>query len=177
MGNEGHMASDEADHAGTRERLVARRAAPGVLLVDGEATLNSFSPHAKHLWDRFEAALRALIALHRCELERGEPVTTMLPDGSHSVTIVPLSAGRGFALLLDPFADRDPVRDIFQRYALTPREREVARLLIAGANTAEIAEALSIARSTAIIHVKSIMAKTGSKTRAAAVGRITAGRV
>ncbi len=102
----------------------------------------------------------------------------MLPDGSYSLQIVPLCGdGNGCALLLDPFAQRDPLHELDERYALTPREREVARLLIDGANTAEIAAALSIAPSTAVIHVKSILAKTGSKTRAAAVGRITANRV
>ena len=59
-------------------------------------------------------------------------------------------------------ADRDGVH-------LTPREREVLRLLIDGRSNREIAEALFIGHRTATTHVTNILAKLGVETRAAAV--------
>jgi DNA-binding CsgD family transcriptional regulator len=55
--------------------------------------------------------------------------------------------------------------------AVTPREREVLRLLVEGRSNAEIAEALFISVRTARAHVASILAKLGVSTRAAAVAQ------
>ena len=52
---------------------------------------------------------------------------------------------------------------------LTPREREVLRLLIDGRSNREIAEALFIGHRTAATHVTNILGKFGVETRAAAV--------
>ncbi len=52
---------------------------------------------------------------------------------------------------------------------LTPREREVLQLLIAGRSNREIAETLFISHRTATTHVTNILAKFGVETRAAAV--------
>jgi DNA-binding CsgD family transcriptional regulator len=66
--------------------------------------------------------------------------------------------------------------DLFARTnALTPREAELLDLLMAGADTAAIAEALYVSRHTVQDHLKSIFAKTGARTRRVLVGRV-AGR-
>ena len=52
---------------------------------------------------------------------------------------------------------------------LTPREREVLQLLVAGRSNREIAEALFISHRTATTHVTNILAKFDVPTRAAAV--------
>jgi DNA-binding CsgD family transcriptional regulator len=52
---------------------------------------------------------------------------------------------------------------------LTPREREVLQLLVAGRSNREIAEALFISHRTATTHVTNILAKFAVETRAAAV--------
>jgi non-specific serine/threonine protein kinase len=54
------------------------------------------------------------------------------------------------------------------RLALTPREREVLRLLIAGHADKEIAATLGISRATASRHVSAILAKLGAPSRGAA---------
>ncbi len=48
---------------------------------------------------------------------------------------------------------------------LTPREREVAGLLVEGLTNREIGAALVIAESTANLHVKHILAKLGFSSR------------
>ncbi len=48
---------------------------------------------------------------------------------------------------------------------LTPREREVLALIVAGMNNPEIAQELVISRSTASIHVSNILSKLGVTNR------------
>jgi DNA-binding CsgD family transcriptional regulator len=55
---------------------------------------------------------------------------------------------------------------------LSPREREVARLVVAGASNPEIAEALFVARKTVERHVSNILAKTGARNRTELAGRL-----
>jgi PAS domain S-box-containing protein len=49
---------------------------------------------------------------------------------------------------------------------LTPREREVVRLVALGANTRHIADELSLSAETIRTHVRNAMGKTGAHTRA-----------
>jgi DNA-binding CsgD family transcriptional regulator len=58
---------------------------------------------------------------------------------------------------------------------LTPREREVARLVAAGASNPEIAKALFLARKTVERHVSNILAKTGARNRTELAGRLSDG--
>lgn len=53
--------------------------------------------------------------------------------------------------------------------ALTAREREVLRLLVAGRRNAEIASALTVSLRTAEYHVSNILAKLGARSRTEAV--------
>ncbi len=59
-------------------------------------------------------------------------------------------------------------RDPAARSGLTPREREVLRLLVEGRSDREIGAALFISRRTAMTHVANILAKLGVPSRTAA---------
>ncbi len=52
---------------------------------------------------------------------------------------------------------------------LTPREREVLRLMAQGKNNPEIADRLVVSRSTVKFHISSILAKLGAASRTEAV--------
>jgi NarL family two-component system response regulator LiaR len=64
-----------------------------------------------------------------------------------------------------PVADQD----LADAYELTPREREVLALMVAGLSNPEIAERLVVSRSTAKAHVSNILSKLGVSNRAEAV--------
>ena len=68
-----------------------------------------------------------------------------------------------------PAAQRSE-REIFDafavRYALSPREREVARFALDGKTNAEIAATLFVTESTVKYHMRNALKKTGCKNRA-----------
>jgi DNA-binding CsgD family transcriptional regulator/tetratricopeptide (TPR) repeat protein len=80
----------------------------------------------------------------------------------------------GRRLGLDARGSRDVVRDGESPVAtLTPREREVLRLMSRGRSNRQIGEELFITQKTASVHVSNILAKLGAATRteAAAIAR------
>jgi len=76
-----------------------------------------------------------------------------------AVTLAPASA-----------AELEPLR--LALYDLTPREREVVRLLVRGETNDEIARLLWISRHTVKDHVKAVYAKLGVASRAELSARL-----
>lgn len=68
----------------------------------------------------------------------------------------------------DALAAADP------RQPLTPRERDVLMLVVAGYSDKAIAATLGIARKTASNHVSSLLRKLGAETRAGVRRRVIA---
>ena len=73
----------------------------------------------------------------------------------------------------------DAIEDVATEHQLTAREREVFRMLLAGATDGEVSERLLIARTTASDHAKNILRKTGAKKRTELFAKVIryAGRV
>ncbi|MBE1282776.1 MAG: hypothetical protein GJ676_05645 [Rhodobacteraceae bacterium] len=57
-------------------------------------------------------------------------------------------------------------------YGLTPTEKKIVPLLVEGLSAPQIGEEMNVARSTTETHIKSIMAKTGSKSRVSLVWKM-----
>ena len=84
-------------------------------------------------------------------------------------------ADQDIAVSIEPCSPAERL-DLFARTnALTQRETELLDLLVAGADTKAVAEALFMSQHTVQDHLKSIFSKTGARTRRILVGRV-AGR-
>lgn len=81
------------------------------------------------------------------------------------------------AVILVRRASRRSLSDaeLHERFALTARELQVARLLAAGRSAREVAGALGISYYTARHHVEHVLAKVGVRSRAAVAAVLAAG--
>lgn len=119
---------------------------------------------------------RTVVALLRRTLSANgqAEVLSAAPNRSIVVRLVRLQ-GNGhaaFAVIADRVKIRAHMDALAQRYKLSARERQVLRLLSHGAKNSEIASQLHIAESTAIFHVKQLLAKTHSRNRTELVSKI-----
>ena len=89
-------------------------------------------------------------------------------DSVREVTVLYRIAA-GQIVRSDTYASEDEARTKAGELRLTPREREVFRLLALGLNAWQIAEELSISPDTVRTHVRNGVVKLGAKTRVQAV--------
>ena len=159
--------------------------APATLLLRPDLTLESAAAHASHWLEAFPADRgtgfelpAAIVAVAR----RARAVAADASSEAPAAARVRLVSGRWLVLhaaalaATDPDAQRiavtlapagpvemTPLR--LELYGLSPREREVARLLVRGLANEEIARALHITRYTVKDHLKAIYAKLEVTTR------------
>ncbi|CAN5483040.1 helix-turn-helix transcriptional regulator [soil metagenome] len=111
-------------------------------------------------------------ALVKVEPERAIILLKSLADGAAK-----LGAANEERLILRELRDLGvrTWRRTAGEHSLSPRELEVARLVVAGASNPEIAEELFLARKTIERHVSNILAKTGARNRTELAGRLPSG--
>ncbi len=167
--------------------LALKRATPTMVIVDERLNVLYYreDPNEKRHTHRLpaeknrlpgeiEAVVKKLFARRRSEENCGDVLSAAL---SHSLLVRAVwldgAHGPAVAIIFERFETRNRVNWLATRYALSSRERQVLSLLVKGAKNAEIAEALQIAPSTAIFHVKSLLKKTDSRNRTQIVSKVT----
>lgn len=98
-------------------------------------------------------------------LEHAQHARIALAGRQHALTCVPLD---GVVICSLSSSRARPQRN---GESLTPREREVLRLLSDGKTTSAIAAEVGLSNSTVRTHVEHMRAKLGARTRAALVAR------
>lgn len=81
-------------------------------------------------------------------------------------------AGRMLLLLIKPWTASTGAPAELDEWNLTDREQDVARLMLEGSGTREIATRLEISSNTLRTHIRRILAKTFTKTRAEFVSKV-----
>jgi DNA-binding CsgD family transcriptional regulator len=102
-----------------------------------------------------------------------EKSTFSIPP-SHIVRAQPLAGSNGnfLALTIEHRRERHALSRARKRFDLTPREQQVLRFILEGAQASEIAAALHIAESTVQGYFKRLLAKTRSRNRASMVALV-----
>ena len=83
------------------------------------------------------------------------------------------TAERDIAVTIEPTTPAERRMLYARSHALSPRETELLDLLVEGADTKAVAEALFLSQHTVQDHLKSIFAKTGTRNRRTLLTRVT----
>jgi DNA-binding CsgD family transcriptional regulator len=123
------------------------------------------------------AVARALEAI-----ERGTALPCALPTGripTLAGSWLNLSASRlstgQLAVIVEPVEPRAAASLLLSAHGLSPREAEVARLVLRGRPTRAIAAELHISGHTVQDHLKGVFDKVGVRSRCELVGKILSG--
>jgi DNA-binding CsgD family transcriptional regulator len=164
--------------------------APALVLVDAAGAVTAASPAARTWLEelalddglaaerRAPAALRAIAARARDARPDAAPARARVrtPSGRwlvlHGCALEGAGAGGASAVVIEPARAPDVAPLIVAAYGLSAREREVARLVVLGATTAEVARALVISPYTVQDHLKAIFDKVGVRSRADLARRV-----
>lgn len=164
---------------------------PGVLVVSGDLDVIAMTPAAER-WlteidDRWQAGsgLPFAVCSAVTNLWNLDSVTTR--SGMQPRVRIRAKSGRWLAVhaahlaegdqsqtavVLEPAGRTETIPLLFQSYALTRKESEVARLVLLGRSTKEISAALYISDHTVQDHLKSIFEKSGTASRRELVAQI-----
>jgi DNA-binding CsgD family transcriptional regulator len=113
--------------------------------------------------DRFVEFIRSIAAVTECDTE-ATPLTLTSGTGERVVFDIDCDGDR-YILLKMPRIERKPL-------PLSPREREIVRMVAQGYQNKIIAAVLNISSWTVCTHLRRIFAKLGVSSRAAMVARL-----
>jgi DNA-binding CsgD family transcriptional regulator len=163
--------------------------APGVLLLHPDLELAALTGEAEYwlaqLLDqpapgRLPIAVQAAVARLR-SVDAGDPTDPpsirvpsaagwLLVHASH------LTHAEGdIAVVIEPASPASVAPLVLTTWALSPRERDIAMLVLRGASTHDIAATLCLSPYTVKDHLKSIFDKSGVRSRRDLVARVLAG--
>jgi DNA-binding CsgD family transcriptional regulator len=180
--------------AGPAEEGIAA-IAPGVVMLHADRTLAAITSEAEHLLaqiadhssnsGRLPAAIYAAAACLQ-SIDNG----TSLPDAFPTVRVRTMngswllvhathlhgSVDDDIAVIIEPAHPSRNAPLVLSSLGLTPRESEVALLVLRGASTKAVGAELHLSTYTVKDHLKSIFDKTGVRSRRDLVGQILMGR-
>jgi DNA-binding CsgD family transcriptional regulator len=160
---------------------------PGLVILDSHDEIESMTPGTSDrladLFDTADLSARELpIAVHAvARLARSDgpfsPPTarTMTRSGRWLVLHASLLDGRAdgrVAVIVEPGRAAEVAPLVVRAYGLTPREVDVAEMVLKGASTKEIATLLEVSAYTVQDHLKSIFDKVDVRSRREMVARI-----
>jgi DNA-binding CsgD family transcriptional regulator len=162
---------------------------PGLILLDGSDRVDALSPAAQRwlddlvvVTDEDKLGLVQAVASHARRAGRGESddaarARVRTRSGRWLVlhgSLVDERADGRVAVIVEPARAPQIAPLIALAYGLTPRERDVARLVIQGLSTNDIAKELFVSPHTVQDHMKSIFAKIGVRSRRELVTQVFA---
>ncbi|GAA2883167.1 LuxR C-terminal-related transcriptional regulator [Pseudonocardia halophobica] len=184
-----HLAAGIRD-AAVRAAATAGPDRPGVLLVSDDLALVASTPEARALAELLDdgpgelpVAVQAVAAaLLAAERDRGPTplgcTVRTRPGGWVRLSASRLTGPAGgtglVSVVLDSTGPGSTTAARLAAHALTPREAEVATLVLRGRSTREISAALLISAHTVQDHLKSVFDKTGVRSRRELVGLLLA---
>ena len=158
---------------------------PGVLVLAGDLSVAAATPEAEALLEQLEPAphlplptvVYAVVAALRTE--RPDPSARVRAASGawlalHASHLAGADADR-VAVVIEPCSPRATVPIRLAAFGLSPREAEVARLVLRGASTQAISAALHISPHTVQDHLKHVFDKLGVRSRRDLVGLMLGG--
>ena len=167
---------------------------PGILVVDDDGSLVATTPAGdRWLWelsgpDQLDGALpvaieAVLARLRAIRLQAGpvdlQPRVRMRTRSGqwavlHASEMAGLGGGRHIAVVVEAATPAELAPMILLAYGLTPREADVARLVLQGKPTKAVSRELRISANTVEDHLKAIFHKVGVGSRGELTARVFA---
>jgi len=162
---------------------------PGVVLLANDLSLVASTPDAEHLLSLIDDGPTTLplpvavysVAAALGAVEHGTVPPAVLPStrvrtkaggwlNVHASRLQGPPGEHRIAVVLEPAQTRATTPLLLAAHGLTPREADVARLVLRGESTHVISDALHISAHTVQDHLKAIFDKTGVRSRRELVG-------
>jgi len=170
--------------------------APGVVVLHPDHTLAAITGEAENLLaqiaDHSADSGRLPVAVHAAasclqNMDRGEALPGVSPTAHVRTTsggwlLVHATHLRGsvsddIAVIIEPAQPSRNAPLLLSSWGLTPRESEIAQLVLRGASTKMVSAELHLSVYTVKDHLKSIFDKTGVRSRRDLVAQVLTGRV
>jgi DNA-binding CsgD family transcriptional regulator len=168
---------------------------PGVVLLSDDLDAVAVTPEAEELlslaqtYGTFRLELPVAVytvAAALRDVERGSAHSEMQPsirvrtrDGHwlnlHASRLLGPPGLETIAVVVEPVQPTSAAAMLLAAYGLSPRESEVARLVLRGESTPAMSNALHISAYTLQDHLKTIFDKVGVRSRRELVGRLLSG--